>query len=449
MGEFEITCLPLPRAMADIGRLTVRLGIVEGRTHLLYEEILRAPPEGVTYVTDGIASANAPALKKRPIAATLRRSGVVRAFSDRLFVNALPKPGKAPGGLSYALSKAMLRAAGGKSTSGKDSAGFDLFHSAGHSMIENIPWIIKNDVHWVVDFEHVGSLFGYYGNWRERLSRESARKIVKKQLSSSYCKKLLPWTEASKATVQNIIPQKEIDHKLEVLRLAIRPAPPRPRDIPGHDSVRILFVGSANFKGEFWSKGGFEVLESYRLLRERFGDKVELIFRCWMPDELKAKYGSLAGVRTACDILPRDEFDKLFWNSDIFLFPAHNSPGLAYLDAMRFGLPVVGKDIWANRETVEDGVTGFLVKPSNRVPYLLPGEVPNWGGDDSDFLEFMKIRDDRVINDLVERQSRLIESETLRKKMGAAGKKEVEEGRASITRRNQALRRVYEEAARR
>jgi glycosyltransferase involved in cell wall biosynthesis len=191
------------------------------------------------------------------------------------------------------------------------------------------------------------------------------------------------------------------------------------------------------------------VLESYRLLRERFGDKVELIFRCWMPEELKAKYGSLPGVKTACDILPRDEFDKLFWSSDIFLFPAHNSPGLAYLDAMRFGLPVVGKDVWANRETVEDGVTGFLVEPSDRVPYLLPGEVPNWGGDDSDFLEFMKIRDDRVINDLVDRMSKLVESESLRKKMGAACRKEVEEGRASVKKRNEVLLRVYKEAAER
>jgi glycosyltransferase involved in cell wall biosynthesis len=435
--------------MADSGRLTVRLGIVEGRTHLLYEEFLRAPPEGVTYVADGIASPDAPAPKKRPIAFTLKRSGAVRAVTDRVFVRALPKPGKAPGGLSYALSKAMMRVAGGKSTADKDSRGFDVFHSAGHSMIENIPWILENNVQWVVDFEHSASLFGYYGDWRRRIYRKGAQRILEKQLSSSYCRKLLPWTEAGRSSLQNLIPSKELEAKTEVLRLSIRPAPPRPKDIEKHDSVRILFVGSANFQGEFWSKGGYEVLESYRLLRERFGDKVELVFRCWMPDELKAKYGSLAGIRTACDLLPRDEFDRLFWGSDIFLFPAHNSPGLAFLDGMRFGLPVVGKDIWANRETVEDGVSGYLVKPSERVPYTLPGNVPNWGGDDTDFLEFMKVRDERVINDLVERLSRLVESESLRKKMGAAGRKEVEEGRASITKRNAALRRIYEEAAKR
>ena len=449
MGEFEITCLPIWMAMADKDRLTVRLGIIEGRTHSLYEEILRAPPDGVTYVTDGVASPGSPAPRKRSFAGVLRRSSAVRAVSDRVFVRALPKPGKAPGGVSYGLSRAMSRLAGGKSTADRDSKGFDVFHSAGHSMIENIPWILKNDVHWVVDFEHAASLFGYYGDWRRRVYKKSAQLILEKQLASGYCRKLLPWTEAGRSSLQNIIKSKEIEAKTEALRLAIRPSPPRPKDIEKHDTVRILFVGSANFQGEFWSKGGLEVLESFRLLREQFGQKVELVFRCWMPDELKAKYGSMVGIRTSCDLLPRDEFDKLFWGSDIFLFPAHNSPGLAFLDAMRFGLPVVGKDLWANRETIEDGVTGFLVKPSEKIPYLLPGNLPNWGGDDTDFLSYMKTRDDRVIGDLVERLSRLVESENLRKKMGAAGRKEVEEGRASIKNRNIMLRRIYEESARR
>jgi len=114
---------------------------------------------------------------------------------------------------------------------------------------------------------------------------------------------------------------------------------------------------------------------------------------------------------------------------------------------MRFGLPVVGKDLWANREIVQDGVQGFLVKPSEKVPYLLPGEVPGWGGDDSDFLKHMKVRDDRVIKDLVEASSKLVESAALRARMGAAGRKEIEDGGASIKKRNEALRRIYEEAA--
>jgi len=61
----------------------------------------------------------------------------------------------------------------------------------------------------------------------------------------------------------------------------------------------------------------------------------------------------------------------------------------------------------------------------------------------------MKQRDDRVITDLVEALSKLAESDNLRKKMGGAGKKVVEGGKASTAKRNTQLRRIYEEAAKR
>ena len=341
----------------------------------------------------------------------------------------------------------MVRLAGGKAGVDKSAEQFDVFHSPGASMVENIPWIVANDVRWVVDFEHVGSLFGYYGDWKGRTLNASRKKVLAKQLESRYCRKLLPWSEASRRTVEIMFPQKEIMDKTEVLRLAIRPAPPRSSDIPKHDAVRILFVGSSNFKGEFWSKGGYEVLESYKRLRDKLGDSVELVFRCWMPDEMRDRYASVPGLHSITDVLPRDAFDRLFWESDIFLFPAHNTPGMAFLEAMRFGLPIVGKSVWGNSEIVEDGVSGYLVDPSEKVPYYVSGSVPNWGGDDSPFLQYMRIHDERVINDLVDRLTLLVESENLRKSMGEAGRRAVEDGHASISKRNEQLRKIYEEAA--
>ena len=434
-----------------VDEIRVRLGIVEGRSHSLYREFLESPPEGVIYSTEGAvqSSAEPSPTGKRPVASAFRRSSFVRAVADPVFARALPAMDEPPHGLSFKLSKAMFRIAGGKAAQNKDTSVFDIYHSAGTGMLENIPWIIENDLRWVVDLEHVGSLFGYYGDWRKRVYRKSAQKTLGKQLSSRYCRKILPWTDAAKRTIESILPGKEIADKTEVLRLAVRPAPGRKNKPESRDRVRILFVGSANFRGEFWSKGGFEVLESYKLLRERMGDKVELMFRCWMPDEIRKDYSQLPGLHAVTDVLPKDELDDLFWNSDIFLFPAHNSPGMAFLEAMRFGLPVVGKDIWANREIVQDGVIGFLVKPSEKVPYLLPGEVPNWGGDDSFFLDFMKQKDERVVRDLVDALAKLAESESLRKRMGEAGKREVQGGKASTAKRNTQLRQIYEEAARR
>jgi|GEM_PF-1404953 len=427
--------------MADI---RVRLGLTPGRSHSLYTELLEAPPEGVVYLTENaqasMSGSSVPG--KVPLSHRLRRSSLVRSIADPVFASALPSGGRRSR-LGTMAAKAMVSLAGGKNMPAKD---FDVFHSVGAGMVENIPWIVENDVHWVVDMEHVASLFGYYGDWSARMYRSSPKKVLTKQLRSRYCRRILPWTEAAKRTVDEVLKDEEVSAKTEVLPLAVRPAPPRPKDVAKGDKVRILFIGSSNFRGEFWSKGGFEVLESYRLLRESVGDRVELVFRCWMPEELRSGYSSLPGLVQRTDILPREELDRLLWSSDIFIFPAHNTPGMAFLEAMRFGLPIVGKSIWANPEIVEDGVTGFLVEPSHGIPYYLPGFVPNWSMDSGPFLPYMKRRDDRVVSDLADRLERLVSEPSLRRSMGERGRKAVEMGRFSISNRNAHLRKVYEES---
>jgi glycosyltransferase involved in cell wall biosynthesis len=51
---------------------------------------------------------------------------------------------------------------------------------------------------------------------------------------------------------------------------------------------------------------------------------------------------------------------------DLFLLPsAHESFGLAALEAMSCGLPVVGSSTGGLPEVVEDGQTGFLASPGD------------------------------------------------------------------------------------
>jgi glycosyltransferase involved in cell wall biosynthesis len=427
----------------------VRLAVTEGREHSLYRELLAAPPEGVKYITDRRVHRGDRPTGKDSISHRARRNSLVRAVLDPVFVRSLPNENRPPHGLALGASRAVTRLAGGRAADAKQRIPFDVFHSAGSSCIENIPWFVEKDVRWVVDFEFVASLFGYYGDWRRRIYRPRSQKMLTKVLASRYCTKIMPWTDAARKTLEYVLPSETVSTKTEVVRLAVRPAPPKPADIEKHDNVRILFMGSSNYGGEFYSKGGLDVLEAYRLLRGKMGDQVELYFRCWMPDELRDRYASTPGLHTLSELLPRDSLDRLFWESDMFLFPSHNTPGMAFLEAMRFGLPIVGRDLWANNELVKDGVHGFLVKPSENVPYYLPGFVPNWSMDDGPFLPYMKKIDERVVADLVDRLARLVEDENLRKRMGDAGRKEVEEGQASVGRRNAALRRIYEESAKR
>ena len=432
-----------------MNEIKVRFGVNPAKSHSLYLEFVEAPPPGVSYVTDAVAPPpHAGDNWQRKIGILIWKTELIRILTDQILVETLVTGAR--GNRTFArFVNGLLGLGFDKYSSEKKPADFDVFHSAGSGMIESIPWIVANDVNWIVDFEHVGSLFGYYGDWHKRMYNAASRRVITKQFSSRYCRKILPWTDAARRTIENILPSDRIAEKTEVMRLAIRPAPPRPNNLPSHDRVRILFMGTSNFQREFWSKGGYEALESYRILRANIGDRVELNFRCWMPYEIRTKYSPLKGLHIIDGVLPREELNRLFWQSDIFLFPSHNTPGLAFLEAMRFGLPIVAKDIWANREIVKNGVNGFLVEPSSGIAYYLPGFVPNWSGDSGPFIQQLKTHDQRVIDDIVDCLHSLVESRNLRERMGSAGLAEVERGSVSIVKRNEQLRRVYEESSRR
>lgn len=61
-----------------------------------------------------------------------------------------------------------------------------------------------------------------------------------------------------------------------------------------------------------------------------------------------------------------EEKERLFLESDIFVFPTHDEAfGLVNLEAMRAGLPVVSSDEGSIPEFVIDGVNGYIVDPKN------------------------------------------------------------------------------------
>ena len=114
-------------------QLKVRLAVIRGKDHSLYEEILASPPDGVEYVTDGPAAPEGSAAKGPGFVSVLRRNGIVRAVLDPQFVRALPRPGEPPGGISFSVARNLTRLAGGSASKGKEAVPFDVLHSAGSS----------------------------------------------------------------------------------------------------------------------------------------------------------------------------------------------------------------------------------------------------------------------------------------------------------------------------
>ncbi len=57
---------------------------------------------------------------------------------------------------------------------------------------------------------------------------------------------------------------------------------------------------------------------------------------------------------------------KLLWASDVFAMPSlKEGLGVAALEAMASGLPVIASEVGGLREVVEDDRTGILVPPAN------------------------------------------------------------------------------------
>lgn len=376
-----------------------------GKKHSLYDNLINYPPTGYEFVT-GIT----------PLSKFTKSASSI-SFLPNLLMQSINRL------MPISILKPYLE------RNCKLPSDIKLIYSSGHVIFKDIPW--------VVDLEFVTHLSGYNLNLLHRYKR-----IIRKAIESENCKKILPWTEAGKKTIDLTFDSDIIHEKTETVDLAV---PPKNfvKDY-NKDKVKILFVGSANIPKDFDIKGGKEVLEAFSQLNGKY-DNIELVIRSYIPQHIKKKYEKMKNIKIIDKIIPWNVLGEEFKSSDIFLFPAHHTPGLAILDAMSYELPIITTDVWANPELVKDCETGFIIKKSEKIKYYAENFIPNWSAPES-LKKIEKMTDPKVVKELVEKTSILIEDEDLRRRMGTAGRKEIETGKFSIGRRNEKLKRVFEEA---
>jgi glycosyltransferase involved in cell wall biosynthesis len=281
---------------------------------------------------------------------------------------------------------------------------FDLIHCA-HCLS------INQKKPWVADFE------GVWQCWVSGSPEYLGKNIIKKILMNPNCKKIMPWTAATRDEFRILFP--EIEDKIEIVYPAV---PIQGRIFRNSKRITLLYVSRY-----FWIKGGLIALEAIRLLKKKYD--LDIIFISDVPKAIKDQYPDIV----ISDLVSPEKLYKYYLKSDIFFYPSLvDTFGFSLLEAMSFGLPIVSvytEYTKTRKEIIQDGKTGFLV------------DVP-------EKLDFYKIgpKERKIISQLVNKVSILVENSCLRKKMSRTCFNLIKSGKFSIKGRNKKLKRIYLEA---
>jgi len=166
----------------------------------------------------------------------------------------------------------------------------------------------------------------------------------------------------------------ELAIRAESILLVPHGVPVRPdfvRPANGENELTIVYLGRLEKR-----KGTLDLLRAIPLvLREC--DKVRFVLIGWdRPDcpggRTHAQF-ILDELPLDCQkrihlmgMLPDDEVDHWLQRADVFVAPSlYESFGLGFLEAMRWGTPVIGTNVGGIPEVVEHGMTGLLVSPES------------------------------------------------------------------------------------
>lgn len=340
-----------------------------------YKYLIQTPPEKIEYLN------------------VEKQKGVITSKKVFWFSNFLKRNiRRATNLLNLSIPNAHLSPAGD----------YDLIHCA-HCLSKN------ENKPWVADIETLWSM------WVSGMNTSSGKEKVKKILLNKNCKKIMPWTEATKKEITRIFP--EVFEKLEVVYPAVRV---KIRARKKNKKITLIFSGRY-----FYSKGGLHALEAMDILTKKYSE-VYAIFNSEVPKEVINKYSKNKKI-SFCGLIPQKKLFELYNQADILLYPGYtDSFGFAYLEAMSFGIPIITVDGFARKEIVEEGKTGFVIE---KTPLINPKQ-PN----------------EEIVSSIIEKASILIENRKILEEMSKKCVEEIKNGKFSIKERNKKMKRIYGDA---
>lgn len=301
--------------------------------------------------------------------------------------------------------------------------------------------LFNSPIPWILELEHASSLIAHnFEIWK------IAKKILPLILKQRNLRHIIPWTKAGRDSLaSNLILSEDVLSKIKPVHLCLKQIDSFDdveRKKIKHENFSIIFATSVNYNGEneFYSKGGKIVVAVFEKLR-KYKD-IKLILRSKIPSEFEYLKND-SQVEIYEDVLEYDKFKELFLKSDIFLFPGYQSPGMAFLDAMNYNLPIVTTNVFANNEMVFNNENGYTIRfpEHSSTNYLFKKfgikSIPSGDGAKYDLL------DDKMIDDFVESVFKLKLDSSLLMNMSKRSK-EILEKYFSLTKRSEELKNILD-----
>ncbi len=306
--------------------------------------------------------------------------------------------------------------------------GTDLTYSIAHLVFRKEPWVIELE-----------TVANFTGGSQKFLTKYKG--LIERVLASEYCKKIIFLNDVGMNSVLQNLDCSKFEHKMERANLAVSKKVFTKSFTKKR--IKLLFVNSANNLGYFDLKGGKEVLEAFSILNRKY-DNIELVIRSDIPQHVKKIYEGMDSIRFMEAVVTREQLEREYQSADIYLAPGYTTPIWVILDAMSYALPIVATDVWCSPEFIEDGTTGLLIQKSEVLSNY--PESLAWNTRPPQLLRAIQIVDTKVAQQLADKTSILIENEGLRRRMGKAGRQEIEKGKFSIEERNRRLKDIFDEA---
>ena len=320
---------------------------------------------------------------------------------------------------------------------------FGRFEAPDVDLIEAVMSPIHTRNLWVCSLAHFAEACAFEFIGGTPIPRSLRVAYITRLFSKPNFRKVIFWSKAAYESVWSYggIDPATLDGKDAIVYPAVRRIPD---DLIryGDRDIRLFF------SGDFFRKGGVHVVDAFERLRRRYPG-ISLTVCCDERIDFNTPNRSLRSeyihkLKTSPGIVNRGRISReelmseVYPETDIFVLPTYlETFGMAILEAMAFGIPVVSTNRFAIPEIVEDGVSGLLIDTKRfDCDRLFRGytvrEIPR------DFREYMT---DAVFNNVC----RLIESLELRRSFGQAAL-DIARTKFSFDRRNATIGEIYRQA---